>query len=117
MPFSKSAQTKGSKRPATESQKAAARKWMQENKPWTKSTGPKSALGKEISAGNAIRAAYVHLIKSWECDFVAECSEAESVITEFEQAFRNREIGVLDVYYQQNQDGEHMVRRYVVHIE
>ena len=117
MPFPKSAQRKGGQRPATETQKMADRRWMHENKPWEKSTGPQSLLGKTVSSGNAIRAAYVHLIKSWKSNFAAECLEAESVIAEFEQAFRNREMRILDVYYEQKKDGERVVRRYVIHVE
>ena len=117
MPFPKSAQRKGGQRPATETQKMAARRWMHENKPWEKSTGPQSLLGKTVSSGNAIRAAYVHLIKSWESNFAAECLEAESVIAEFEQAFRNRELQMLDYYSEQTEDGDRLVRRYVVHIK
>ena len=90
---------------------------MHENKPWEKSTGPQSLLGKTVSSGNAIRAAYVHLIKSWESNFAAECLEAESVIAEFEEAFRNREMRILNIYYEQKKDGERVVRRYVIHVE
>jgi len=117
MPFPKSAQRKGGQRPATETQKMAARRWMHQNKPWEKATGPQSLLGKTVSSGNAIRAAYVHLIKSWESNFAAECLEAESVIAEFEQAFRNRELQMLDYYSEQTEDGDRLVRRYVVHIK
>ena len=74
-------------------------------------------LGKTVTSGNAIKATYVHLIKSWESNFAAECLEAESVIAEFEQAFCNREIRVIDVYYEENRDGNHVVRRYVIHVD
>ncbi|MBA2750140.1 MAG: hypothetical protein H0U45_15790 [Tatlockia sp.] len=98
MPFSKSAQIKGGRRLATESQKAVARKWMRENQPWKKSTGPKSILGKEVSCGNAIRAVYQNLIKSWECDdFDFECLKAEAVFAEFDQVFRNGGLEQLNV--------------------
>ena len=48
---------------------------------------PKTLLGKTVTSGNAIKATYVHLIKSWESNFATECLEAELVIAEFEEAF------------------------------
>ncbi len=118
MSFPKSAQRKGGQRPATESQKAAARKWMHENKPWEKSAGPQSVLGKAVSSGNAIKAVYQNLIKSWECDdFDAECLKAEAVFVEFDEVFKSGGLQELNVITYENKDGDRIIRRYVVQVK
>lgn len=118
MPFPKSAQSKGGQRSATETQKAAARKWARENEPWKKSTGPQSGLGKTVSSGNAIKAVYQNLIKSWEHDdFAAECLKAEAVFAEFDEVFKSGGLQELNVITYENKDGDRIIRRYVVQVK
>lgn len=91
---------------------------MHENQPWKKSTGPQSVLGKESSCGNAIKAVYQNLIKSWECDdFDAECLKAEAVFAEFDEVFRNGELRELNVITYENKDRDRIIRRYVVQVK
>ena len=118
MGFPKISQRKGGRRPSTETQKAAARKWMQENKPWKKSTGPKSILGKECSCGNAVKAVYQNLIKSWECDdFDRECLKVEAIFAEFDEVFRNGGLQELNLITYENKDGNRIIRRYVAQVK
>lgn len=86
MPFPKSAQVKGGKAAATEFQKQAARLWMQTHRPWERSPGPKSSLGKLTSRYNALKPGiYRKFVKSWETeDFEAACQEIEAAIAAFE---------------------------------
>jgi hypothetical protein len=53
MPYPRAAQKRGGQHPASEHQKAVARAWILENKPWLKSTGPKTLVGIAISCGNS----------------------------------------------------------------
>lgn len=81
MPFSKSAQRRGGRRSATDSQKQAAREWALKNKPWLKSSGPKSTQGKAISCLNAHKPFFRRVIKSSEvADFERECEATERFI-------------------------------------
>ena len=115
MTFPKSAQIKGGRAKATESQKLAARQWMLKNQPWLKSTGPKTILGKFASCSNAFKAEYSYSIKSWECDFESECAIAEAMILRYEAAFTNRELSFLSSQFIEQKDGDHVSRCYVVH--
>jgi hypothetical protein len=86
MPFPKSAQINGGKAAATESQKQAARLWMQTHRAWERSTGPKSSLGQLTSRYNALKPGiYKKFVKSWEVeDFEAACQDVEAAIAAFE---------------------------------
>ena len=57
MPFSKSAQSKGGKAPASDRQKQIAKETIARTQPWKKSSGPKTQLGKVVSSQNPFKAA------------------------------------------------------------
>lgn len=81
MPFSKQAQRRGGRRPATESQKQAAREWALKNKPWLKSSGPKSTEGKAIACFNPHKTYFRRRIKASQvADFEQECQVTERFI-------------------------------------
>lgn len=86
MPFSKEAQRRGGSRPATQSQKEAARRWALENRPSKRSTGPRTPEGKATSYTNVIkRGIYQKWVASWRVDnFEAACQEEEAAIAAFE---------------------------------
>ena len=69
MPFSKSAQSKGGKAPASDRQKEAARATIARTQPWKKSTGPKTRLGKVVSSQNPIKSARRWKLRSSDPDF------------------------------------------------
>jgi hypothetical protein len=99
MPFPKEAQKKGGSRPATESQKEAAKQWAIANQPWLNSTGPKSWEGKHTSSVNAIKATYSREVKSWESEnFDGDCASAEEAIAELQRLFdESPDIGFISI--------------------
>ena len=84
MPFPKEAQRKGGRSPASDKQKAIARQTIQQIRPWERSTGPRSQMGKALSSRNRVKLdnfVFHRVIRSWEVDdFWGECAVAEQAI-------------------------------------
>lgn len=81
MPLSNVDRAKGEKRPATPGQRASARRWALKNKPWLKSSGPRTPKGKSISAWNAHQSFFKRTVKLTEvADFERECEVVERLI-------------------------------------
>lgn len=81
MPFTRQAQSRGGKRPATATQKQAAREWAVQHHPWQKSTGPVTDQGKAIASCNARKSYFSRRIKASQFpDFEQQCELTERFI-------------------------------------
>jgi hypothetical protein len=86
MPFPKEAARRGGRHPNSDRQKAIARETIKKVKPWQKSTGPKSAIGKIVARYNSLQlGAYSRFVKGSGEAFETECLEVEQAIAMLER--------------------------------